>query len=531
MADSSTIKEFLVSLGFRTDEASLKKFEQGIATATKAAIGFAAAVEAMALAAAIAVTKLASNLEALYFASIRTGSAASNLKALDMAAQNFGASAGEALASVEGLAHALRINPANENLIQSLGVQTRDAKGNLRDMTDILVDLGKAFAARPMYQSEQYASLLGINEKTLLAMQNPGFGAMVEHEREIAKGFEASAAAAHEFEKELRDITLRFDAIKAQIALGLFKDFKPQLEELATWLQTHQKEIEDGIVAFAKAVATIGGDAIAVVRALTRAYQALLDVATKLGTVFANYAPKQMVDAVGNSINGLLHALGLISDAQYNEGHAYYENTYGSGNNNPGNLKYAGQAGASPGWFGSRFAHFGSTAEGLDALARQLQLYAQRGNDTISGIISKYAPAGENDTAGYIAYVAKALGVRAGSELDLNDPNTLAMLMKAIVRREGNDAGVNDLAIRRAAENADPSGRPLGFADTSLGRWLADLADNVEAASAARNIHAPQTTNITVHGTGDANSTAGAVAREQARVNSELIRNFGDAIF
>ena len=86
MAQSNVIKEFLVKLGYKHDEASLKQFKDGIVHATKVVVGFAAAVEATAVAVSVGVAKFASNLEALYFASIRTGSAAASLKAFDRAA-------------------------------------------------------------------------------------------------------------------------------------------------------------------------------------------------------------------------------------------------------------------------------------------------------------------------------------------------------------------------------------------------------------------------------------------------------------
>jgi hypothetical protein len=114
VSESSVIREFLVKLGFKTDEAALQSFEKGIDRATKTVVGLAVAIEATAVAVAAGVARFASNLEALYFASIRTNTAAANLQAYDLAVQNFGGSAGEATASIEGLAHALRVNPGNE---------------------------------------------------------------------------------------------------------------------------------------------------------------------------------------------------------------------------------------------------------------------------------------------------------------------------------------------------------------------------------------------------------------------------------
>lgn len=79
-------------------------------------------------------------------------------------------------------------------------------------------------------------------------------------------------------------------------------------------------------------------------------------------------------------------------------------------NNNPGNLRFAGQTGAT-GKDGQGFAIFGSEADGWRALERQIELDAGRGH-TLATFFGKYAPSHENDTNRYLATVAGWLGVR-----------------------------------------------------------------------------------------------------------------------
>lgn len=112
----------------------------------------------------------------------------------------------------------------------------------------------------------------------------------------------------------------------------------------------------------------------------------------------------------------------------------------GMRNNNPGNLNFAGQTGASR---AGRFAAFGSMAEGLAAMDDQLRLYAARGNNTVRGIVGKWAPPGENDTASYIADVSKKLGVSPDARLDLSDANTLRSMMAAITTHEVGAGKIN----------------------------------------------------------------------------------------
>lgn len=110
-------------------------------------------------------------------------------------------------------------------------------------------------------------------------------------------------------------------------------------------------------------------------------------------------------------------------------------------NNNPGNLNFAGQAGASR---AGRFAAFGSMAEGIAALDDQLQRYGSRGNDTVRGIVSTWAPPSDhNDTGAYIGNVARALGVNADAHLNLGDANTLRTLISAITTQEVGAGRIN----------------------------------------------------------------------------------------
>src|SRR6185312_10695060 len=160
MAESSVIREFLVSLGFKADEGALQKFERGIEQATTAVIRLGAAVEGTAVAVIGGVAKFASNFEQLYFASRRVHASATNIKAFGLAARNFGASAEEAQGSIEGLAQALRENPGNAGLLQGMGVSLTDAHGKARDLTDVMADLGKSFASEPLFVAEQRAAML-----------------------------------------------------------------------------------------------------------------------------------------------------------------------------------------------------------------------------------------------------------------------------------------------------------------------------------------------------------------------------------
>ena len=77
-------------------------------------------------------------------------------------------------------------------------------------------------------------------------------------------------------------------------------------------------------------------------------------------------------------------------------------------NNNPGNLRYAGQREATGQAYG--FAVFPTPEAGWRALERQLQLDAAAG-DTLEKFIYEYAPPKENKTSNYLQFLVSNLGV------------------------------------------------------------------------------------------------------------------------
>lgn len=118
-------------------------------------------------------------------------------------------------------------------------------------------------------------------------------------------------------------------------------------------------------------------------------------------------------------------------------------------NNNPGNIEFYNQPGASLERKGGRFARFSTPEQGINAMSKQLDLYftgksrnVTKPINTIQDIITTWAPPKnnkgqfENRTADYIDFVAKSMGVSPTAKLNLRDPNTKAALMSAMITQE-----------------------------------------------------------------------------------------------
>lgn len=127
-------------------------------------------------------------------------------------------------------------------------------------------------------------------------------------------------------------------------------------------------------------------------------------------------------------------------------------------NNNPGNLRDSPFTRGLPGYQGADsggFAVFDTPTNGAGAQSALLQSYMNRGFNTVSKIISRWAPPSDgNDTGGYVKMVASAMGVKPG---DVLSPAQIPALQQAIARVEGGSSSPSN-----GQRNGDPAGTLYG---------------------------------------------------------------------
>ncbi|KVP19372.1 mannosyl-glycoprotein endo-beta-N-acetylglucosamidase [Burkholderia ubonensis] len=245
MADSVVIREFLVALGFKVDEKGLKKFKEGVEDTTKGVKQLIATISGAALTVSAGVAAFASKLERLYFVAQRTGASATSLRGFEFAARNMGVSAEAATGTIENLARFLRNNPAGEGYLATLGVQTRNANGELRDTVDIMSDLGAALAKKPTWLASQYGNILGIDENLMLAMRNGDFEKLLKQYREMSKttGLDKAADDSHKFMTQLRGLGTTFENLGIRVEGAMLQKIGPQLDRFQRWVDEHADEI------------------------------------------------------------------------------------------------------------------------------------------------------------------------------------------------------------------------------------------------------------------------------------------------
>ena len=141
-------------------------------------------------------------------------------------------------------------------------------------------------------------------------------------------------------------------------------------------------------------------------------------------------------------------------------------------NNNPGNLRIAPNAtGVNRG-----FVTYDNSNDGLAAMARQLMLYGDRGNNTLNSVIHTYAPRSENDTQSYINSVSAATGIQPRQQMDLHNPEVLKSVMAAMIQHENGAQPYSEDEIRAAIQTAISDPRWSGLRDS---RVLSQQRENI----------------------------------------------------
>jgi len=229
--------------------------------------------------------------------------------------------------------------------------------------------------------------------------------------------------------------------------------------------------------------------------ALSPAMKSVMDTATEalqpefmggwMATIMARFGSKDAQDALDAHLNP--------SNPAYKQLHpqAAAKSAGGAGgnmprnmrNNNPGNIEF-GDFARKHGATGSdgRFAIFPSLKAGQDAQASLLMSYMAGGNNTISKIVSKWAPSGENNTGSYISHVSRLTGIDRDTVLGQSD---LMKVREAMAVHEGMVGARNS-----AASGAGGNTSTVSIQTVNVNKGAVDSNGNVNGIDAALNHNA-----------------------------------------
>lgn len=468
---------FLVRLGFEYDKDGLKKFDGTVNSVNKGMMSLAKRGVAAGVAITAAIAKANTEVNKLYTLSNNTGASVHSIRVLGSAFKAVGGSAEDLQSAISSLAHNIKyLN--YEPYLNGLGVSLRDANGEARDTADVLLDLRDVLSSMPQEQGRAMAESLGLGG-IYEQMMKSDFDAELQRSKklfgEMNKIIGDSSEASHRFSNEFSRLgtvaSTTSMAIGSSITelLGLdekMADVTTSVAKTSTNFIKWQREIienSDGVFDWAEK---------SIVIPVTDWYRDLMG--TKIGKEELKAATRAFAEFIipdsQKPQNNQLQAEETESTRQrvetVKEAREVHDErllvTRGMRNNNPGNLRAGfGQVGTDSGGY----AVFPSREAGYNAAARQLVGYHNAGLDTINAIVSKWAPASENNTQAYVSSVVqsmnqKGFNVDAFSRLDLRDSGMLKALLDSMINHEvGNGAesyftgSAYDTIIQRQAQN------------------------------------------------------------------------------
>jgi hypothetical protein len=366
------------------------------------------------------------------------GESAHEVNAWDSAVELAGGSAKDAEADLMALSNSITALKATGDvsplilLFQRMGVSIYDAQGRTRKLTDLYKDLGDRLRQYNRADAFNLAKQAGISDSTfnLIRAEASERQRLLDTAERNNAVTDASVQKAAQLQEEWRQIGQEVKALGQTILEYITPAVKTVFEYVKGLTDGWAKsgEAAQRVSAFFQPIADV-------LKLIVSGWSQLIDlikgavqgdgVVNKFFVGLGWLFDKLHVLAGGKSIadSGTPAAVGAPQDAAARR----------AARNNPGNLRFAGQAGATN---SEGFAAFPTLAQGIQAANRQLDLYAQRGVNTIGKIVAKWAPPNENDVPAYIAALKKATGKGENDELSAFDRQRL---LQGIFGHEGSN--------------------------------------------------------------------------------------------
>lgn len=364
------LKNFLVGIGYKIDEAGAKRFADRVQASSSAVENLGRALTAIVSVEAVrafgaGLERMASNLEQLFFSAQRTSTSATHLKTLQLAAENLGVSAEEAMGNFEGLARAIATQPGMAGL---LGIHLVDENGKPTDEKSWMHDLHERFAGTTLPLATMLAQQAGISYNMMRALRSDNWDKEVDASAQLTANYDETAKQAHEVEVQLRRLGTRWDALKLQFEKPLLDAVEPQLQNLDKWLNDHQDDIKNAITDFTVGMQSMGTIVGPILTKVQEGWRLIFDEVRDTGKSIQEWLPEDVQNGIGWTIGKALDSLGIRDPVDEMLG-----NTHAPGK--PADMKVSSGHG-----FGERLGQWFNA--GGDWFARHAERINQHGRQT-----------------------------------------------------------------------------------------------------------------------------------------------------
>nr|DAE71171.1 MAG TPA: virion protein [Caudoviricetes sp.] len=533
---SSVLAGFLVRLGFVVDKDEQAKFQASIDYAGKRMKEIAMRGAALGTAFTAAFAKSTQEVNRFYNLTNQVGGSVRGLNNVASAVAKVGGNYDQAVSSIQAFANKLTFTPGMDQYIKNLtGVDIRDKNGQLREYSDILLDLRKRWKTLGDAAGRNEAAMMGL-DGIYADIMKKDFASELQktnkQQGELADMVDKSADSVHRLSNEFSR-TWEIISMGSKAAFGTLSDSlgldkvaakvnNKLSKELPAWVRT-EKNIWDQSHGFGDYLknfffkADEFQDAERYKRHLMDDEQVqafLRKKYTKQKTVLDDEAEEGVSIVDDFDKKGFEEELARYraagskappKPAQTEAPPAPGKMSRGLRNNNPGNIRPVSRNQANDG----AFTIYRTPEEGWGALGKQLKAYANAGLDNVASIISKYAPSSENNTGAYIQSVTANMSKRLGSDvgaltrLDLSDPRVLKALMQSITEHEN---------FRGASQYFEGASFDKEVLAAAQSQWRSKVVNERDKIPSQGNVVVNQ--NITINGADNPRAVGQAVAHE-----------------
>ena len=349
--------------------------------------------------------------------------------------------------------------------------ELKDTQTYLMGMARVVSNLVSKYGEARAFQFANQRMGMGLNEFNLLKLGTEELGKQLAIDEKIVGLDHQKGQQAIEMQKRWNNLTESFEQTGRTVLFALtpaLEELGAQLQQVAQWAIDHKDDIKKWVDESVGTLQQLAQEADGVAQAfggwkvvfealvalkLAGYFLGVAESIMKIGTALAGVGRIGAAVAGGSKFSSFLKFLAnpLVAGAgmltyspDLNQGEDAEVNAMvskggkvprGIRNNNPGNIRYSpfAQRQGATGQDAQGFAVFSNMATGEEAEVSLLGNYLQNKHDTIRKIISRYAPASENDTTAYIGAVSRQTGLTPDEKLTAAN---LGALSQAIFAHE-----------------------------------------------------------------------------------------------
>lgn len=258
---AETIKEFLVGLGFKVDEAGLAKFSAGIASASLRVTALAAATTAAAGAIVAGVQKIAADFDQLDKLATQFRTTADAVNEFIDTAKILGLSDEKSIESLKNLDRAIvdtSMGMGRAKLVfEDLGIKVTDAAGKLKPTTEVMGELAEKFKDMERGKQLRVMERLGL-DPALLKVFNGDLAAISAELKAIDEAadfdFETAIVESKAFmqiwrqmQQEIEKWKMLFSKAFESVAVKLMPKFRAQIKSITDSMAAFRKKVMENM--------------------------------------------------------------------------------------------------------------------------------------------------------------------------------------------------------------------------------------------------------------------------------------------